>query len=79
MTREEIQDRVEDIITDSPYCDAEIEHSYDSLYELGFDSLSVLELGEDIQDEFGFTDDLDINKHSTPSQIADEVWAILHS
>lgn len=79
MTREEIQYRVERVIYNSPYYDAEIEHSYDSLYELGFDSLSVLELGEDIQEEFGFTDNLDINRHSTPSQIADEVWAILHS
>lgn len=78
MEREEIQRRVERVIIDSPYCIGTIKNGcYDSLYELGFDSLSVLELGADIQKEFNFTADIDISKYSTPEQIAAQVWKII--
>ena len=76
MTKEEIYSRVVEIIEESPYCTEDVENEHDELYELGFDSLSVLELGEDIQDEFNLEGDFDINKYSTPKQIAVEVWRV---
>lgn len=77
MTREQVYSRVAEVIGESPYCTEDVTGEHDELRELGFDSLSVLELGEDIQDEFGIEDDLAISIYSTPSQLADEVWRVI--
>lgn len=79
-TRDDIYRRVVDVIGNLSYhyeCN-NLTCSDDTLGALGFDSLSVLDVGMEIQKEFGIHDSLDITKESTPIQIADEVWAVLN-
>lgn len=77
ITRDDVLLRVTRAI--NMFSSEDIRDSQDSLEDLGFNSLDILDLGMELQFEFSLGSDTDIKitKHSTPSTIADEVWKII--
>lgn len=77
MTRDDVLLRVSRAI--NMFSSEDIRDSQDSLEDLGFSSLDMLDFGMELQFEFGLDGDTDlrITKQSTPSKIADEVWGII--